>query len=130
VTTTVAIEGVRLLHNSREGLSVANTRANGTINASVTRSAVANNIRDGIAVASLDTTGKVSLVLTRSMVANNRFALIVAANASLRFGQSVITGNQSVLGSSGSAVAQSFGDNYIAGNADGDIGVLPTIAKK
>ena len=56
--------------------------------------------------------------------------LAEGANTTVRIGQSTITGNfRSWDNTVGFAKVQSFGDNYIAGNGDGDP-APPVIARK
>jgi hypothetical protein len=134
VTARVVIDAVKLLNNSNDGLAVDGQIATGTINASVTNSVSANNGGTGFSVFSSANTAKSSLTLIRSVAANNKLigvGVLSLANASLWVGQSSITGNPtswSAPNGNGTPLL-SFGDNYIAGNGDGDP-APPTIARK
>jgi Right handed beta helix region len=72
---------------------------------------------------------RAQLMVARSVAANNFYGLFAKGfNATLRVGQSAITGNQNSWGVDGGTV-QSYGDNNIDGNVDGDP-APPTILKK
>ena len=100
----------------------------------IVEDSIAANNADGFSVA---TSGpQASVTVIRSVAAhNNRTVvggsglLVNGANAILRVGQSVLTGN----GSSWAVVngtLQSYGDNNINGNGDGDPAIPTVIAKK
>ena len=102
--------------------------ATGGINANITDSVAANNKGSGFSAFSSNTT-VASLLVTRSATANNGTGILASGvGTTARIGQSAITGNthtwQQIFGT-----VQSFGDNYIAGNADGDPAPAP-IARK
>src|SRR5262249_35345085 len=105
--------------------------ATGTITASVTNSISANNGQSGFFVFTQAGKATTSLLLTRSAVANNGTGLLVSetAAATLRFGQSSITGNQQSWATGPGSVLQSLGDNYVAGNTL-EIDVPTTITRK
>src|SRR5262249_10314741 len=130
----VAINHVRSVNNSSHGVSISGGIAagTGTITATVTDSVSANN--GGIGFLSFSVAGQptVSLTVIRSVAANNRGAGVeadTAATATLRVGETTIAGNAKAWSAAGGATLQSFGDNHVAGNADGDP-ALPVIARK
>jgi len=57
-------------------------------------------------------------MVIRSVTANNGTGLSSSAGGTLRLGQSSITGNATSWSASG--LVQSYGDNDINGNGDGD----------
>jgi len=132
LTLRAAITRTLLVNNSSSGIQVEGQNATGTINVTVTDSVAGNNGQSGFEVVSMDGHAATSLMVTRSVSANNARAGLDAEGSSLAkltVGQSAITGNhQTSLVTSGAAL-QSFGDNYIAGNDDGDP-APSTIARK
>ena len=61
--------------------------------------------------------------MVRSVAAGNLTgvsAASTAANATLRFGESTVTGNANSWTANVSGIVRSYGDNNIDGNADGD----------
>jgi len=125
----VSLDRVAMYGNSFDGLSVdGGANPGGVINVSVVDSISAHNGGDGFQ-ASTNSSGKATtLMLMHSVAANNKGAGLSASGAVLRVGQSMITGNATTWVSFG-GVLQSFGDNYIAGNFDGDP-PPPAIARK
>jgi len=122
-----ALSRVESYHNSNTGLWVdgSNTATN-TIRVTAADSVFANNLTFGVAAEGFFET---DVALVRSVVANNGTGLVAGFTATLSIGQSAVTGNTKTWDRQGSAVIQSFGDNYIVNNADGDP-ALPTIPKK
>ena len=80
-------------------------------------------VNDGVGEASILVSGGAT-----GITVNNGTGLS-ADIATLRAGQSTITGNGNSWTSLNNGIVQSFGDNYIAGNDDGDP-APPTIARK
>jgi len=132
----VAIDRTYIVNNGQDGLSInvvsfASASEGPSVVATVTDSVSANNGQDGFGAFS-GGGATINLTVTRSVAANNGFFGFFAGvvpTVSMRFGQSVITGNAQGWAIERNAVLQSFGDNYIAGNADGDP-APPTIARK
>jgi hypothetical protein len=122
-----ALSRVEAYHNSSTGLWVdgANNATN-TIKVTAADSVFANNLTFGVAAEGFFET---DLALIRSVVANNATGLTAGFTATLSIGQSAITGNAKTWDKQGSAILQSFGDNYVINNADGDP-ALPTIPRK
>jgi hypothetical protein len=132
VTARVALDGVASVNNKMVGIIVSGSFAPGTIDATVANSVSANNGQSGVTSASDTGKATTTLTLIRSVVANNGAAGLTATNvptAILRVGQSAVTGNAATRLVVGNAVIQSFGDNYVVGNADGDP-ALPTLVRK
>jgi hypothetical protein len=131
VTVRAVLDHVRVLNNSIDGVAVDGIFAAGTIAATVTDSVSANNVRDGFVASSGAGKAATSLMLVRSVAANNGNGLHAgdAATATLRVGQSSITGNDTGWVAFGGAPLQSFGDNYIADNSTGDFAPPPIATK-
>lgn len=117
---TASFDHVALYNNGRAGLAVRGVDSTGTIDATVSDSAAANN-GDGFRLEAGHAAA--SLVLARSVAADNHGRGIAAVGhaAIVRVGASSITGNALSWTSDNGAVVQSFGDNAIAGNHDGDL---------
>jgi hypothetical protein len=129
-TVKASFSRVELYQNNNQALVITNT-GTGTVSAVVEDSVSDNNFNDGFAVNSVPGAGPASLMVIRSVSSNNASGLFVAgANATLRIGQSTLTGNtaNSWVASAG-GLLRSYGDNNIDGNADGDP-VIPTILAK
>jgi hypothetical protein len=115
--TNVALSRVEAYNNSNSGIVVHASGPAGKVNVEIADSVSASN-GTGFEVGSLGATTNVTV--TRSVATNNGMGLYAAnGSASLRIGQSTITGNQYTWTNSG-ATLQSFGDNYVGGNSDGD----------
>jgi len=126
------LDRVQMLNNGIHGLFINGRDEPGTIDAVVTDSVAANNSGDGFLVETKTGGARTNLTVTRSVAANNLGVGLVVdevPTASLRVSQSAIAGNAHTWAVSGTGVLQSLGDNYIAGNADGDP-APPTIAAK
>ena len=118
MTLRAAFDRVRVVNNGHDGVFVDGFNSTGTLDVTVNDSMSANNFT-GFDVFSSAGKSATHVMLTRSIVANNTgFAVIVAdaPTTEVRIGQSTITGNGLTFALTG-AVLQSFGDNYIAGNA-------------
>jgi hypothetical protein len=128
---SVVLDHVALYDNGI-GLSLEGTASAGGVQVSAVDTTAAGNAEDGFFVESFNG-GTDSLVLTRSTSANNGGAGLkvnagAGSKAILRVGQSTITGNGSSWSSNGTL--QSYGDNYVIGNGDGDPPIPTVIAKK
>ena len=131
-TVVATLSRVQLLNNNQDGLLIASgvAGATGPINAVAEDSLAARNSLAGFNVASFGP--QASLMLIRSVIAHNITGVQVGvgAAATLRVGQSSLTGNQTSWAVSSGAVLQSYGDNNINGNGDGDPAIPTVIAKK
>ncbi|HKA70905.1 MAG TPA: right-handed parallel beta-helix repeat-containing protein [Xanthobacteraceae bacterium] len=116
---TASFNNVALYNNSRAGLLVRGLDSTGTIDVTVTESTAANN-SDGFRLDAGHAAA--SLALVRAVAADNRLHGIAAVGRSalLRVAASSITGNALSWIAGDGALVQSFGDNTIAGNGDGD----------
>jgi hypothetical protein len=107
-------------NNSGVGINVQGFSSAGTINATMADSVVANNAVAGLRVSSHLNVALTSLMVVRSAVANNGTGLIATegAEATLRIGQSSVTGNTTSWSATNGAILRSYGDNRIDGNSD------------
>jgi hypothetical protein len=130
-TVKVALNRVEAYNNSTAGINVNGGGSTGTINVTVTDSASANNANYGFFIRSTAGHASTSLMVVRSVAANNGIGLNAegGATATLWVSQSTVTGNGSSWVAGGGGILQSFGDNNIVGNSDGNP-APPTIAKK
>lgn len=111
-TAGVVLERVRLLFNNGAGIGLVST--SGPISFSMHDSVVAQNTNIGIVVAA---TSAITALFDRTSITNNGAAglSVTGANATLRIGDSTITGNTPGV-SVASGTLQSFKNNKIAGN--------------
>ena len=124
-SVTATINRSEFYNNPFAGINVLGDITSGTIAVAVTDSVAGGN-GDGFLVPSVPGHPGPTLMVARSTIAFNNIGVITSgARAILWLGQSTVTGN--ALSTSGSVL--SFGDNNIAGNADGDPPPA-TIAKK
>ena len=119
-TVKVSLSRVETYNNSRDGILVDGISGTGTVNATAADSVAANNGAAGFHVTSLSIGAATSLMVVRSVAANNGTGLSAAsAQATLRVGQSTVTGNATSWSVAG-GILRSYGDNNIDGNGDGD----------
>lgn len=127
----VTLTRIEASHNSLAGVFVSGENAGSVVSATVSDSVVSGNLGQGLFARSIGA-GTANLMVLNS-VASYNFTGILAqgTNATVRIGQSGITGNTSRSwdNSAGSAKVLSYGDNYIDGNGDGDP-APPSIARK
>jgi len=118
---------VEAYNNSSDGIFVtAEVTTGGTLNATIANSIAANNGNTGFAAFSGNGAAKVDVMVVRSVSANNLRGLVSTSNsmtstATLRVGQSTVMGNAtswSVFSTDG--ILQSYGNNRIDGNGDGN----------
>jgi hypothetical protein len=101
----------------------------GTVKATVYDSLASANGNTGFLVSTSAGHAATTLMLFHSVAANNMTGLLAnGAGATLRVGQSTVTGNTIGWTASGGSVL-SYGDNYIDGNA-GNEGPPPSVALK
>jgi len=131
VTVKAILDHVAVYDGAESGIFVEQGSLGGSIQVTARDSIAAGNALSGFLVSAA--AGNASLLVTRSTSANNGGAGITADEdggiAVLRVGQSTITGNGRSWSSFGGAV-QSYGDNKIVGNGDGDPAIPTLIARK
>jgi len=130
MTLRAAFDRVQVVNNGHTGVFIDGFNSTGTLDVSFSDSMSANN-STGFDVFSSAGKATTRVLLARSVVANNTGFAVIVADAPItmvRIGQSTITGNGLTFALTG-AVLQSFGDNYIAGNAN-DTNLQTTIATK
>ncbi len=126
-TVTASLSRVELYNNVSAGFLVLGAFSTGLITAVIADSVAANT---GTGFAMNSSSAATRLMLIRSVSANNATGLLaIGPAATLRVGQSTLTGNTTSWQAANSATLRSYADNNIDGNADGD--PAPTaIAKK
>jgi hypothetical protein len=127
----IAVKRVQMLRNGVDGIAVGGGSTTGSINAAVSDSLSANNARFGFGAVSVANGATTSLMMLRSVSANNSTGVTAGIDprARLWIGQSAISGNTLHTWFADGGTLQSFGDNAMVGNADGNP-ALPTIAMK
>jgi hypothetical protein len=129
---TANLDRAAIYNSGFRGLEViaGNGGSTATVNAVATDSLAVKNNAAGYTVVSAGP--QATLMLVRSLAADsgNEGISAVNANASLRIGQSTLTGNARTWFTVGGGLLQSFGDNYIVGNLDGDPVLPGTIARR
>jgi hypothetical protein len=127
-TVLAVLNRVEAYNNSGDGFHVF--PAGGTVNATVADSVAANNSLAGFR-AETGISGSATVMLVRSVASDNQLIGLFASGgtATLRVGQTVVTGNQRSWTLDSGAALKSYGDNKIDGNGDGDPAPA-TIGKK
>jgi len=125
------LDRVAAYDNGDAGVAVQHPDSNGFVQVTALDSIAAGNTTQGFTVHAADP-GHSTLILIRSTSANNgkegiKVAHTGAGIAFLAVGQSTITGNGSSWSATG--VLQSFGDNNIIGNGDGDPAIIAVVGK-
>ena len=113
---------VELYNNGFTGLLVDGSFSTGTINATVLDSVAHNNGITGFSVRSTVSQAAARLMLVRSAAANNNQSGVTAdgGNATVRIGQSTVTGNTAGWLAIGGATVRSYGNNNIDGNTSSE----------
>jgi hypothetical protein len=131
----VALTRVEAYNNSQSGLALDNTDTIGpghTISASVTDSVIANNGGIGLFAFSTSTAGHAvtNLMVIRSVSANNSTGIAATGPvATVRVGQTTITGNATAWAEFTGGTVRSYNDNNIDGNTGGDPGPITILRK-
>jgi hypothetical protein len=122
-TITATLNRVEMRNNSSSGLHVSGqstTAAAGTINVSVVDSVLANN-DVGIDTEALDISrSRIQVSLFHSAVSNNgTFGILAEGQLStIRFSETLVTGNQDAWSSHIGGLVLSYGNNFIDGNSN------------
>ena len=126
----VTLTRIEASHNSFGGVFVNGENAGSVVSATVSDSVVSGNLGLGLFARS-GGGGTANLMVLNSVASYNSTGIVAdGTNATVRIGQSGITGNTlKSWDSTGSAKVLSYGDNYIDGNGDGDP-APPSIARK
>ena len=95
---------------------VDNSANAGTSKATVVDSVSANNVNHGFIAGG---GGAFLTIIHSASIGNNNFVVTFDAGTVLRFGHSTLSRNIASWTAVGGTL-QSFGDNYITGNGDGD----------
>jgi hypothetical protein len=123
-TANVVLNRVQAYGNSGGGFSF--TAGGGIINATVEESVAAHSSNGaGFSTQAVYDGSSVNVMITRSVSSSNSVGLHVetsggTAGAIIRVGKSTVTQNTKTWEKRGAGNLNSFGDNYIAGNSDGD----------
>jgi len=113
-------------NNSLVGFGVTGFNTTGTVAATVADSVAARNGNGFLAVSG----GTTGLMVVRSVAANNDFGLqALGASATLRVGDSIVTGNTTGWVVAQGGTVQSYGNNAVNGNAGGE-GAMPLVGLK
>lgn len=123
------LDHLELDNNGSAGLFVNGEDATGVV-AAIMRETVAAGNEFGVFVNSTADRAAASLMVAGSVIANSRKGIVASGPAAtLRIGGSTVTGNLTTWAVLDRATLQSFGENRIFGNHDGDP-VPPTMARK
>src|SRR5262249_6079877 len=108
---------VEVNDNANAGILADGTVGTASVNVSVADSVVSGN-GSGVIAQSSFAHATVDVLVLRSVIANNGTGLDAESDAvaTLRVGQSGVTGNGVAWATGGSATIQSYADNYIDGN--------------
>jgi len=130
----LTLNRVEAVNNSVDGVFVSGQfmTAPAKLDAVVVDSKAVANGSIGFASFSTGGGGITSLMLVNSVAQGNRIAGISSDSiiSTVRIGHSTVVGNVVTWRTLHNAVIESFGDNYVNGNADGDPGFpLPLVGK-
>ena len=116
-TISAALENVRVLNNTGNGIRVENLLAAGGVTLVVDRSLVSRNA-SGFSVNTTNATTPANIMLANSTVSLNPSNGIIASNAGsrIRIGDTTVTGNGFGVQISGGAILNSYGTNRFNGN--------------
>jgi Right handed beta helix region len=132
-SATAVLNRVETNNNGFQGIYVdgSNSAGTNTVNATVSDSVAAGNGQTGFWNTTQSGQAPTSLMVSHSVAANNSGFGVVAqgSGATLRLANSTVTGNTNGWGTSTSGVVDSYGDNYIDGNAANQ-SAPPSIARK
>jgi hypothetical protein len=130
-TVDAVFDRVNLHSNGGSGIISDGSLSTAAINATATDT-VADYNGYGFQVISPTSQAATNFLLLRSTAANNvNFGVLAnGANATVRFAQSAITGNNAGWINLNSSVVQTYSDNYIDGNAADNLGPIDTLARK
>jgi Right handed beta helix region len=118
VTVKAVFNRVEFYGNTNDGLILRGVGSTGTISATVTDSVFANNGGSAVNVFAGAADAQTSLMLVRSTLANNGSGITPSGvRATVRVGQSTVTGHAAGWLAPNGAVLRSYGDNNIDGNA-------------
>jgi len=130
ITVSAVLSRVELHNNTGHGFIANGGGSTGTIRTTIADSVASGHGVAGFALSAFPGEAPTSLMVVRSVTANNAWGFnLNGGNATLRAGQSAVTGNTFSWAADNGAVLRSYGDNNIDGNADGDPAPT-TIAKK
>jgi len=127
---SVVLNRVEAVNNSGHAVALDGTGSTGAINVTVAESVAAGNGGSGFLTLTAPGNSPVTLMLFHSVAANNPFgATAQGGGAVVNLAQSMVTGNANGWRTFDGGVVQSYGDNYIDGNAANQ-GPPPGIARK
>lgn len=128
---TAVFNRVEANNNGSTGIVVDGQFSTGTVKASVVDSVAAGNGEVGFRAIAFAGHAPTTLMLFHSVAANNNgYGLVVSGTgATARAFQTMVTGNANGWFANDSGVVQSYGNNAIDGNGDGDP-APPSIAQK
>ena len=109
------------------GIRADATSTTGSVRATMEESSASGNTNDG-ATAIANSTGGSILMIDRSVMVNNTLSGVVANNASVLIGGSIVTANATGLNTSNGGVVLSYRTNGINGNTNDNAGVATTVA--
>jgi hypothetical protein len=118
--------------NGNDGILVSGGSSTGTVNATVSESVASGNANFDYLAASSAGQAPTTLMVLHSVASGTRFAAGVAAQgsgAALNMANSMVTENAIGWSAANGGVLQSYGDNYIDGNAIGNTSP-PSITQK
>ncbi|MEA2990444.1 MAG: hypothetical protein QOG83_3155, partial [Alphaproteobacteria bacterium] len=115
--------------NNATGVLMDGSASTGTIIAAASNSVASGNGGAGFSATTSAGQAPIALLLFRSAAGNNATGIQAqGVGATVRAARSMVTGNASAWSAAGSGVLQSYGDNYIDGNA-GNETAPPATAK-
>jgi len=130
-SVAASLSSVQVINNGLVGFGVQTGLggSTATINAVVEDALAAKNGTAGFYASTIGTQ-PANLMLIRSVAAHNGTGILSEKNATLRIGQSTVAANAISSRTNTGGILQSYGDNHINSNGDGDPAIPTVIAKK
>ncbi len=120
-TASVDLENVRLLNNGSAGFAMTTAAGSSALMARVTNSTIAGGNTTGTSgIIAKATTGAATIVVKSSSISGNPLYGINSngAGATVRVGDTAISGNGTALNSAGTGKVETFGDNDVTSNTN------------
>jgi hypothetical protein len=127
----VMVDRVRAENATGNGFEFSGSNTTGQITATVRDSVAAGNAANGIVAFDGDGSGATKVMIDHTAAVNNTNSGVVSVNAgaTIRIGDSTVTGNGTGLNAAAGAVLESYGTNKVDGNGT-DVSGATTIATR
>ncbi|MEA2904639.1 MAG: hypothetical protein QOI12_2026 [Alphaproteobacteria bacterium] len=115
-TAVATFNRVESSNNGINGFSISSAGTSGSIDATATNIVAASNGADGV-IAFGYGPGKIGLTVVDSVFAYNEVGIRASTRSSVRVGRTTVTGNDSGWNVDAGGVIETYGNNFVHGNA-------------